>query len=402
MKPRTRPRVTATRTGRRLALRVFSLLAPTLAGGLLVLVLMHWHQATRVALTLTVDRLAATVALSTAGEGAVTLLNSGTVRAVRVDRVTRVDFVPGTLELADETRYDLKTKGFPETAWQPVVATGAVALRPIPDAAGGPPAVTLQAQDAATPGLIKVVRTPADSLIVMDLGMEESGKRVWLTLDFAPAAAPATVDLVFPGAFLLFADALSPVTGLAQNPGGNTALTLSLRVASPTNTAVSIRGATRGLVLQAEPSGLGDALLKDIQIPVRAVEFTRQGPLGERLSSLVGGGTLRYPELPAKDPLPLAAGTLISLDGLARARIESLRVVNEDGRVGLRLTLDAVAAGVRIGTPEQPRDARLSWFDWLWHQPGLGALFATVVWLFTTTLAGYKLWQEIRSDPGGH
>jgi len=153
-------------------------------------------------------------------------------------------------------------------------------------------------------------------------------------------------------------------------------------------------------VLQIEPFESVPNLLAAGQIPVSAVDFTRQeGPLGERRSSLIGPGTLGYPSLDAKEPLALAAGEFVSLDGLQKARIESLTINSEGERAGLELTLDAVAASVRIGTPEQPIDARLTWLDWLWHQPMLSTLFAIAVWLFPTTLAGYRLWQQLGKSP---
>jgi hypothetical protein len=94
----------------------------------------------------------------------------------------------------------------------------------------------------------------------------------------------------------------------------------------------------------------------------------------------------------------LAPGEFVGIDGLERARIEALGITREAGRVALRLRLDAVASWARVGVPGQPRDARLSWFDWLWHHPWRPILFGIAVWLFSTTLAGYKLWQGLRSS----
>jgi hypothetical protein len=139
-------------------------------------------------------------------------------------------------------------------------------------------------------------------------------------------------------------------------------------------------------------------LLDGIQIPVSAVDFTRQGATGERRSTLTGPGSLGYPDLPAKGTVDLAAGEFVSLDGLKSARIESLGISTDSRPVGLRLRLDVVASKARVGTPEQPRDVRLTWFDWLRHDQRWAVLFAIAVWFVTTTLAGYKLWQRLRSS----
>ena len=125
----------------------------------------------------------------------------------------------------------------------------------------------------------------------------------------------------------------------------------------------------------------------------------RQGPTGERRSTLVGAGSITYPRSRGRGPAdPLAAGEFVTLDGIVRGRIQSLAVRTDAGRVALGLGLDAVVKRPRVGVREQPRDARLTWFDWLWHHPWRPILFAIAVWFFTTTLAGYKLWQGLRSS----
>lgn len=370
------------------------LITPTLIAVIATLLLMQWHKPTRIEIRLTVDRLSLTVAPVRIDRGPVTLIDYGKTRTMRVDRVARVSMAPDSLEIADESLFDPKSSRFPEAAWQTIEIRGEVALEGTSDSPSVASALTLQSADATNPGFIKQVRADRGARVTMDLGMEATGDQVWLTLVLDGTSTE--VDLVFSEPFLLLADYLGLTA--AGHPFAATE-TLSLRAASDTNTAVRVQGSTRGLVLQLEPFESVANLLAEGQIPVSSVDFTRQGPFGERRSSLIGPGTLSYPDLEAKEPLALAPGEFVSLDGLEKARIESLDVNNEGERTGLQLTLDAVAAFVRVGTPEQPRDARLTWFDWLWHQPMLSTLFAIIVWLFPTTLAGYRLWHQLGSSP---
>jgi hypothetical protein len=379
-------------TARRRLLILLGLAAPSLLAAVAALVLMQWHKPTRVQLDLLVDRVALTVASDRPEEGFATLIGPANVGALRAQRVGRVAFAPQALELADEARFDLEAGRFPDDAWRPLAVTGEVTLEPAREGAG---AVSLESADAASPGRLRLVSVPAGAEAVMELGRETGGKRSWLGLELNTPRARA--DLVFPGRFLVYADDL----GLAAPEGAAlSAQTLSLRSGGKGNTAVEVLGSERGLVLQMETVDPAAALLAEgeIQIPVAAVDFDRQGPSGQRLSSLIGPGTLSYPDLPAMAPVALSPGELVSLEGLEGARIEKLAVADAGDRPALALTLDAVAATVRVGTPERPMDARLTWLDQLRHEPTLATLLAVVVWFFTTTLAGYKLWKELRSS----
>lgn len=379
----------------RILLTLLGLAAPTAISLAATLVLMQWHRPTRVELDLTLDRLAFTVApTSSAGPASpVELMNQGQMGVVQAERVTRVVIDQRTTEVADPTRYDRKSGRYPEDAWHPLPIQGEAVLEPSPGFAGVQPSVVLQSEDPAVPGTIKVVRAGAGTELAIEAGMEGSGDQPWLTLDLASSGAQ--LDLVFPMSFLLFADAMEirGIGGASVPPGS-----LSLRAPDATDTLVSVLGSERGLVLQLEPNGSAETLLDGIQIPVSTVDFTRQGPTGERQSTLIGPGSLGYPDLSAKGKLDLSAGDFVSLDGLEDARIRSLGITGEAKHIGLKLRLVAVVSKARVGAPEQPRDVRLTWFDWLRYDQTWAVLFAIAVWFFTTTLAGYKLWQGLRSS----
>ncbi len=375
--------------------RVLVLLAPTVVVLGLALAAMLVHRPTRVELVLTVDRFTATLAPDPSGQGSTALINHGQVRSVRIDRPSRVSLASTSLEVLDGE------------AWRALTLTGRPVLEPVPDAQGLAPAVTLHTADGAPPGVIKAVRAPAGTLMAMDLATGTKADQVWLTLDLTPNAAtnqaadPARVHLTFPGPVQLDADYLRLTEDLAGASPADLRVagypdSLSLRARS--NRIVMVKGSAQGLVIQLEPAGSADALLRDLQIPIATVDFTRQGPGGEHEGSLVAPGTLSYPDAPNKAPVAVSATDFVSLGPIEKARIKRVSVASDGGRTGLKLTLDAVVAlGARIGTPEQPQDARLTWFDWIWDSPALRILFSIAGWLFPTSLAGYKLWQTLRT-----
>ena len=384
---------------RRVLVKLLWLAAPTVLALAVAVSLMQWHRDSRVALAVTVDRVAMTVAPN-AGGGLSELMDSGQVRLVHAEGVGRVVFEADALEVADEGRYDLKTGRFPADAWTPLTVTGETALEPLPGAAWPQPDVILQSDDpAVAASLNHVVRAPAGSAVVIwpspEADMQPGAHPAPISVELA--ASGAQVDLVFPpGRMLVLANAMR-LAGAAG--AGGTVDALSLRVhRQAANTTFSILGSERGLVLHVEPADKAETLLTKGQIPISAVDFTDQTPTGERRSTLIGPGELRYPDLPGKAPLALEANDFVNLGQLKQAAIKSLSIDQAAGRNGLRLTLDAVAARVRVGTHGHPRDARLTWFDWLWYQPSVRTLFAIVLWFITTTFAGYKLWQELRSS----
>jgi hypothetical protein len=57
--------------------------------------------------------------------------------------------------------------------------------------------------------------------------------------------------------------------------------------------------------------------------------------------------------------------------------------------------LDGVAGQVRTGTRGYSKDHRLTIFDSFWQHQRLIILFSIVVWVFGTTIAGYKLIKEL-------
>ena len=62
----------------------------------------------------------------------------------------------------------------------------------------------------------------------------------------------------------------------------------------------------------------------------------------------------------------------------------------------MRLVAGGVAGSLKSGPPGAIHERAVTWFDSVWHQPQSVQLFALVVWLFPTTLAGYKLLKELR------
>ena len=74
-------------------------------------------------------------------------------------------------------------------------------------------------------------------------------------------------------------------------------------------------------------------------------------------------------------------------------RIEEIALNRQNG--GIQFRLDGLAGHIRSGPPEFLKDHRLTRFDALWQNPRLVILFSILVWVFPTTLGGYKLYKEL-------
>ena len=65
-------------------------------------------------------------------------------------------------------------------------------------------------------------------------------------------------------------------------------------------------------------------------------------------------------------------------------------------RKAIRVEAGGVAGSLKSGPAGGVQERTLTWFDSIWHQPRSIQLFGLAVWLFPTTLAGYKLLKELR------
>jgi TIR domain len=147
-------------------------------------------------------------------------------------------------------------------------------------------------------------------------------------------------------------------------------------------------------VILTAPSGTAPPSLLPAPLRVSALDLAAQGPLGEPLSTVSGEGRIAYVGLEAAKGIDVKTGDFVVFRDLQNFYIRSVDFQPEPGM--LRLLAGGVAGSLQSGPAGGIQERALTWFDWLWQQPRSVQLFALVVWLFPTTLAGYKLLKELR------
>jgi hypothetical protein len=174
------------------------------------------------------------------------------------------------------------------------------------------------------------------------------------------------------------------------------ASTLTLRlVPADSGSPVEMVGATAGptvILTPAGNAGLPISLASGLRLS--ALEFESQGPTGALVTTVSGDSTIGFREAPDKVHIDVKAGHYIVLRGLENFFIRTLTFRRDTGT--LHLEAGGPAASLRSGPAGSVREHALTWFESVWHQTWSLQLFGLAVWLFPTTLAGYKLLKELR------
>jgi hypothetical protein len=138
-------------------------------------------------------------------------------------------------------------------------------------------------------------------------------------------------------------------------------------------------------------------------IPVTGLDFTRQNPKGEPETALVKDGEITYPDYPDMKKVSLTPPDFLILARLQKFHIEEIALDPE--HQGMRFRLHGIARHIKTGPPAFPKDRCLTRFDTLWQSPRLVVLFSIIIWVFPTTVGGYRLYKELRGslvdDPHG-
>jgi hypothetical protein len=129
-------------------------------------------------------------------------------------------------------------------------------------------------------------------------------------------------------------------------------------------------------------------------LPVSALKLTEQGPVGEVQSTISGEGRITYDEAQDQKVIDIKPRDYIALDDFRNFDIRRVGFQSENGAI--HLVAGGTVGSLKAGPARAIHERAVTWFDYLWHQPQSVQLFALVVWLFPTTLAGYKLFKELR------
>jgi hypothetical protein len=309
------------------------------------------------------------------------------VQSIGVEKYAHVQFSPAKLEIADPTQYMPAEDRYPESSWAPLAVT--------------PPVVIVGEEEVLQPALIVEKAPGTNSAGILDrlwaqpgavVTLEISGKQA-IRLTIKVAHQKSFAVLAFHEPFRLMAR-YSQVRGTDGVP--YKADSLMYRAELPENSPlIEITSQPSSLVLTLMMSaGKGLEPFSKGGIPVTALHFTRQNPRGAPETTLVKEGVITYPDYPKIEKVSIHPRDFVSLAGLKQFRIEEMALAPE--LPGMRLRLNGVARYARTGSGAFPIDRRLTRFDALWHTPHLMALFSLVTWVFPTTVAGYRLFKEMR------
>jgi hypothetical protein len=141
------------------------------------------------------------------------------------------------------------------------------------------------------------------------------------------------------------------------------------------------------------PDGKPSAVFSPDNIPVDAMDLTRQTAQGNVESSIVGASEIVYPDDPKSHSIKLNRGDFVIVGDLSQFRISGIEL--DPSEHSLRLRAAGYAGVIQTGTAGFIQDRRLTYFDRLLHNPVLLVLFSIATWAFPTTVAGYKLYKEV-------
>jgi hypothetical protein len=363
---------------------VLLLATPSVIVGGLAIVLMNLQSASRVQLRLTTNH----VSFRTTGDMPGQILGPVTLHAITFASYSRFELSPDRAEAADTAVFSESDQAG-ERAWKPVnvrppviIAAGQASLQPsiTTEPAGkrdlGATVGTLD-KVWVRPGAQVTLQTTDPSSLRAAISLTGQSTRVVLTL---------------PDTFQLFSD-YGHVSGMETNKvqGDSQAFRLHLPSSSPqaevTGTASSL-----SLFLML-PEGKPAAMFSSDGVAVDAIEVTRQGPLGKLESSITGKSEITFPDDPKADAITLNTADFVVLGALKRFRIE--KIVLDPATHSVQLIAGGTAGVLRTRKEGFVKDRRITYFERLWHNPQLILLFSIVVWVFPTTVAGYKLYKEI-------
>jgi hypothetical protein len=360
------------------------LVLPSLLLAGVTLILQNWRVPTRIDVSLCADRARFTVG----GDEAAQILNTLGFRSITIEKFTRIAFSPAKLEAADPSGYLPGEDRFHPSAWRQVLASSPCVVTPLSESLI--PAVTLEGDGpAASSGILDRLRAEPGSEVTLEV--RDTGRALTVQLEGKQPAAFVS----FRGSFQMItrAAALDGVEGQSGQTGSTTYR------ASPADGRPEIelagRPAAMTLVVALSPEE-SQNLFPRGSIPVTALDFTRQEETGRRVSALVSGGEIGYPDFPSIRRAVFKAPDLISLDQLDGFRIEEIGL--DPANCGLRFRMKGIAGEIRTGTQEFATDHRLTLVDKLLAYPVTVAILGIVAWMLPTMAAGVKLYRELRAQ----
>jgi len=297
-----------------------------------------------------------------------------------------VRFHVARVSAADPSRFDMETGSYEDSAWTPLDKTGEMNF-----VAGSPelhPAMSIEAWSDLSgpigklpsiytePGNVITLEVDSDNTLVVTIGQSE----LELDVRVEDSVQLFTRECVLEPRWLGSFD-LAPTAYRMSLADHRPALHL---MGSPSGTSLSI------VLAPQETEDLlsaGNLLARDLKFLV---------PQADRLaSSVIGDGRLRYRDYPSFDDIEIGDSDLVLFEDTQSFWIKSLRMLRTSTMPGLHVVLEGETRRFSVGAGEPFRTFRVSVLDALFRDPMVGSLSAMVLWVFSATLAGFKLYGEM-------
>ncbi len=363
--------------------------APAILAAVVVIGLMRSSIPARVQVELTTERVEFEVAASEQGK---ITLGGFDVQSVAIEKFSALTFEPDTFEVADPAQYQDKTDDFPPSAWKLLNVDPATITKVTLGARDQTrhPRVTVEGLNAAESETIHLdpIAVAPGTHVTMATREVHGGKKEGVTLQ---VTGQDTLTLSIHKPFKLIADQVK-LRDIASPFGNQDELTY--RIALPEQASwIAVTALSGGLILSPTfVSGQSTSFFSGI--PVVTMDLTKQDSSGERISALIGQGTISFPDYPHLGTVPLNESEAVGLEQLDKFTIERVTVRPEGN--GLNIVGHGLVKQVRTKRGEIPIQHSLTALDALWHNARLAVFVAIVSAVFTTSLGAYRLWKEFK------
>ncbi|MDT7042689.1 hypothetical protein [Candidatus Nitronereus thalassa] len=343
----------------------------TLIGGLLLLALflMYWPTPSHISLETTVSRAEMTLGTFPSQQ----ILNPLEVESISFGQFSKIEFHPSVLQVADPNQYDMQTDSFAPEAWQPLTMFGYIRFsNQTPSTL-----VTIHPEDRGQKilGTLEPIHVREESNVIFEMDEHDPS-----TITMKISGPETRVILTPTQPFEIIADE-TKIDGIKDMPFREEP-SLTFRPDLPERRPqIEIRGSEQLLTLTVKITrSPKNHMLSDQPMTVSSLDFSRQGPTGNRVTALVQPGTLHYPDFKDLPVHTIPATDFVSIEPKKVMTIKHMML--QENQPGLKLLLDGTAKHIQSGSSEFPIDHRLSKFDELWNNTKVQLL--------------YGLWKDIK------
>ncbi len=342
---------------------------------------MYWYVPTRMQLDLLVDRFVFTFDKP----NSTAILNRVPFESISIEKISQVEMSPETMELADPAQYDLKEDRYPEASWVPLSLKESVSIIEKQHLPSSVITFDTDIVGQSFTAMINQLYAVQGAEVTLDLRADAVNH---LTLSIYRQKSLAELSFLAP--FYVTTE-YSQLRGIEHIPFEADSLTYRVHL-SEQNRFVNIESQANAfvMVMTIPTEKLTDSFT-DGNLLISEIDFSRLDYQGQRRSSLIGNGEIRYPDYPHIDNRSFDGFVL--LDQLQKFNIKQISLSQVPK--GIHLQLDGIVGKAYTGSAEFPENQLLSVFDRIWEHSKLIALFVIIGFVIQTVIKTYRLYKEL-------